>query len=52
MKNFEMRECNYGSGVVTQNFLLNYFLFKIIAQPCRKVQLSSEKQKDMSDSCT
>ena len=43
---FEMREFNYG----TQNFLSNYYsFFKIIAKPSRKVQFSSEKQKDMSD---
>ena len=26
-KKFEMREFNYGCGVVTQNFLLNYYSF-------------------------
>ena len=47
IEDFEMREFNYG----TQNFLLNYYsFFKIIAKPSRKVQFSSEKQKDMSDS--
>ena len=49
IEDFEMREFNYGCGVVTQNFLLNYSFFKIIAKPSRKVQFSSEKQKDMSD---
>ena len=49
IKKFEMREFNYGYGVVPQNFLLNYSLFKIIVNPSRKVQFSSEKQKDMSD---
>ena len=49
IEDFEKREFNYGCGVVTQNFLLNYSLFKIIAKPSRKVQFSSEKQKDMSD---
>ena len=34
--------------VVTQNFLMNYSLFKIFVKPSRKVQFSSEKQKDMS----
>ena len=28
---------------------MNYSLFKIIVKPSRKVQFSSEKQKDMSD---
>ena len=49
IEDFEKREFNYGCGVVTQNFLLNYSLFKIIAKPSRRVQFSSEKQKDMSD---
>ena len=52
IEDFEKREFNYGCGVVTQNFLLNYSLFKIIAKPSRKVQFSSEKQKDMSDDGT
>ena len=42
IKNFEMREYNYGCGVVTQNFLLNYCLFKIIAKPSRKVQFNGK----------
>ena len=49
IKKIEMREFNYGYGVVPQNFFLNYSLFKIIVNPSRKVQFSSEKQKDMSD---
>jgi len=49
IKKFEMREFNYGYGVVTHNFLLNYSLFKIIVNPRKTVQFSSEKQKDMSD---
>ena len=47
-----MREFNYGYGVVPQNFVLNYSLFKIIVYPSRKVQFSSGKQKDMSDDGT
>ena len=46
---FEMREFNYGCVLSTQNFLLNYSFFKIIVKPSRKVEFSSEKQKDMSD---
>ena len=34
--------------VVTQNFLFNYSLFKIILNPSKKVEFSSENQKDMS----
>ena len=49
IEDFEKREFNYGCGVVTQNFLLNYSLFKIIVNPNRKMEFSSEKQKDMSD---
>ena len=44
-----MREIYYRCGVVTQNFLLNYSFFKIIAKLSRQVQFSSEKQKDMFD---
>ena len=44
-----MRKFKYGCGVVTQNFLLNYSLFKITVNPSKKVEFSSEKQKDMSD---
>ena len=49
IKKFEMREFNYGCGVITQNFLLNYSVFKIIVNLSRKIKFSSEKQKDMSD---
>ena len=49
IKKFEMGKLKHGRGVVAQNFLLNYSFFKIIAKPSRKVQFSSEKQKDMSD---
>ena len=52
IKKIEVREFNYGYGVVTQNFLMNYSLFKIFVKPSRKVQFSSEKQKDMSDDGT
>ena len=44
-----MRKFNCGCGVIAQNFLLNYSLFKITANPSKKVEFSSEKQKDMSD---
>ena len=43
-----MRKFKYGCGVIAQNFLLNYSLFKITANPSKKVEFSSEKQKDMS----
>jgi len=49
IKKIEVREFNHGYGVVTQNFLMNYSLFEIYVKPSRKVQFSSEKQKDMSD---
>ena len=49
IKKFEMREFNYGCVLITQNFLLNYSLFKIIVKHSRKVEFSLEKQKDMSD---
>ena len=45
-------EFKYGCGVIVQNFLLNYSLFKITANPRKKVEFSSEKQKDMSDDGT
>ena len=38
--------------LVTQNFLLNYFLFKITVNLSKKVEFSSEKQKDTSDDGT
>ena len=44
-----MRKFKYGCGVIAQNFLLNYSLFKITVNPGKKVEFSSEKQKDMSD---
>ena len=46
---FEVREFKYGSVVITQIFLLNYFLFKILVNLSKKVKFLSEKQKDMSD---
>ena len=48
IKKFEMRKLKHGCGVVAQNFLLNYSLFKITLNPSKKVEFSSEKQKDMS----
>ena len=47
-----MRKFKYGCGEVTQNFLLNYSLFKITLNPSKKVEFSSEKQKYMSDDGT
>ena len=47
-----MRKFKYGCGVIGQNFLLNYSLFKITINPSKKVEFSSEKQKDMSDDGT
>ena len=47
-----MRKFKYGCGVITQNFLFNYSLFKITVNPSKKVEFSSEKQKDMSDDGT
>ena len=52
IKKFEMRRLKHGCGVVAQNFLLNYSLFKITLNPSKKVEFSSEKQKDMSDDGT
>ena len=49
---FEVREFKYGSVVITQIFLLNYFLFKILVNLSKKVKFLSEKQKDMSDDGT
>ena len=49
IKKIEVRKLKYGCVVVAQNFLLNYSLFKITVNPRKKVEFSSEKQKDMSD---
>ena len=49
IKKIEVRKLKYGCVVVAQNFLLNYSLFKITVNPSKKVEFSSEKQKDMSD---
>ena len=49
IKKFEMRKLKHGCGVVAQNFLLNYSLFKITLNPSKKVEFLSEKQKDVSD---
>ena len=48
IKKFEMRTLKHGCGVVAQNFLLNYSLFKITLNPSKKVEFSLENQKDMS----
>ena len=47
-----MRKFQYGCGVIAQNFLLNYFLFKITLNTSKKVECPSEKPKDMSDDGT
>ena len=52
IKKIEVRKLKYGCVVVAQNFLLNYSLFKITVNPSKKVEFSSEKQKDMSDDGT
>ena len=44
----EVSKLKYGCVVVTQNFLFNNSLFKIILNPSKKVEFSSENQKDMS----
>ena len=38
-----MRKLKHGRGVVAQNFLLNYSLFKITLNPSKKVEFLSEK---------
>ena len=48
----EVRKFQYRCGVIAQNFLLNYFLFKITLNPSKKVEFPSEKPKDMSDDGT
>ena len=48
IKKIEVRKLKYGCVVVTQNFLFNYSLSKIILNPSKKVEFSSEYQKDMS----
>ena len=52
IEKIEVSKLKYGCVVVTQNFLFNYSLFKIILNPSKKVEFSSEKQKDMSDDGT
>ena len=52
IKKIEMRKFKYGCRLVTQNFLLNLSLFKITINLSKKVDFSSEKQKDMSDDGT
>ena len=48
IEKIEVSKLKYGCVVVTQNFLFNYSLFKIILNPSKKVEFSSENQKDMS----
>ena len=48
IEKIEVSKLKYGCVVVTQNFLFNYSLFKIILNPSKKVELSSENQKDVS----
>ena len=48
IEKIEVSKLKYGCVVVTQNFLFNYSLFKIILNPNKKVEFSSENQKDMS----
>ena len=47
-----MRKFQFGCGVIAQNFLLYYFLFKITINPSKNVKFPSEKPKDMSDDGT
>ena len=49
IEKIELSQLKYGCVVVTQNFLFNYSLFKITLNPSKKIEFSSEKQKDMSD---
>ena len=48
IEKIEVSKLKYGCVVVTQIFLFNYSLFKIILNPSKKVEFSSENQKDMS----
>ncbi len=48
IEKIEVSKLKYGCVVVTQNFLFNYSLFKIILNPSKKVEFSSENQKDVS----
>ena len=48
IEKIEVSKLKYGCVVVTQNFLFNYSLFKIILNPSKKVKFSSENQKDVS----
>ena len=48
IEKIEVSKLKYGCVVVTQNFLFNYSLLKIILNPSKKVEFSSENQKDMS----
>ena len=49
IEKIEVSKLKYGCVVVTQIFLFNFSLFKIILNPSKKVEFLSEKQKDMSD---
>ena len=48
IEKIEVSKLKYGCVVVTQIFLFNYSLFKFILNPIKKVEFSSENQKDMS----
>ena len=48
IEKIEVSKLKYGCVVVSQNFLFNNSLFKIILNPSKKVEFSSENQKDMS----
>ena len=44
-----MRKFQFGCGVIAQNFLLNYFFFKMTLNPSKKVKFPSETPKDVSN---
>ena len=48
IEKIEVSKLKYGCVVVTKNFLFHYSLFKIILNPSKKDEFSSENQKDMS----
>ena len=52
IEKIEVRKLKYGCVLVAKNFILNYSLFNIIVNHIKKVEFSSEKQKDMSDDST
>ena len=43
IKKIEIRKFKYGCGVVTQNFLLNYSLFKITINLSKNFRLKNKK---------